>query len=83
MATDYTSKLLPTFRANVRRVMKDKGITQQKLADSLGVRQPVVSDWLSQGSVYIETLERIAEAIDEPIELLLHTPVTEAETVTR
>lgn len=68
------NRVLPTLRAGLVREMGDRGITQQEIADYLGVTQAAVSKYAS-GEITVEsrirddprtqeTIERIAEGFE-------------------
>ncbi len=51
----------------IKEVLKEKGITQQELADMVGVSYQSIKQTLNAPSVTTSTLERIATALDVPI----------------
>jgi transcriptional regulator with XRE-family HTH domain len=51
----------------IREILKNKNISQTKLAESLGVSRQVINQYLNAGSMTTATLEKIAEAIDVPV----------------
>lgn len=54
-----------TFGENVQRIMKDRGITQVKLADRLGLRQPSAWKWEhATGLPQTATLFKLAKALE-------------------
>jgi predicted fused transcriptional regulator/phosphomethylpyrimidine kinase/predicted transcriptional regulator len=66
---------LPTFRVLLASELDDRGLTQQEIADRLGISQPAVSKYVagevSTEEAYIEdsrvqeTVERIADGFEE------------------
>lgn len=64
------------MKAYIKDILSQKGMTQQDLADLLGVSRPSVSATISRPS--FPTLERIAAALDvEPWQLLAPPAVVE------
>lgn len=60
---------------NIRRIRKEKGLTQKQLAKILNVSEPMISQYEAKESLKLDTIEKIANALDVfPFEL------TEAET---
>ena len=67
---------LKKMKAYIKDILSQKGMTQQDLADLLGVSRPSVSATISRPS--FPTLERIAAALDiEPWQLLAPPSVVE------
>lgn len=67
---------LKKMKAYIKDILSQKGMTQQDLADLLGVSRPSVSATISRPS--FPTLERIAAALDiEPWQLLTPPSVVE------
>jgi len=61
-----------TFRVSVRKSMDDKGVTIQKLADTIGTSRPSMSRILSGGeNVSLERAVRIADALETCVSELL------------
>ena len=64
------------MKSYIKNILALKGITQQKLADKLGIQRATVSAIISRPS--FPTLERIASALDvEPWQLLAPPSVAE------
>lgn len=64
------------IKAYIKDILSQKGMTQQDLADLLGISRPSVSATISRPS--FPTLERIAAALDiEPWQLLAPPSVVE------
>lgn len=64
------------MKSYIKDILSQKGMTQQELADLLGVSRPNVSATISRPS--FTTLERIAEALEvEPWQLLAPPAVVE------
>ncbi len=53
---------------------KHTGMTQQQLAESLGVKQPSLSQLESQADMQVSTLQRLIEALGGSLELIAHLP---------
>ena len=57
----------------LRRVLRERGLTGAEIAERLGIKPPLVSRWLSP--TYhghgMETLRRIADALDMDVEVKL------------
>jgi len=53
---------------------KFAGLTQQDLADGLGVSQPCLSKMENQTDMQIGTLDRIVESLGGRLELIAHMP---------
>jgi DNA-binding XRE family transcriptional regulator len=57
--------------AEIRRTA---GLTQGQLAQSLGIKQPTLSQLESQDDMQISTLRRIVEALDGELEIIATLP---------
>ena len=55
-------------------VRRHVGLTQEELADRLGIRQPSLSKLESQRDMQIGTLSRIVAALGGNLELVAHLP---------
>lgn len=53
---------------------KHSGLTQQEVAESLGISQPGLSKMESQSDMQIGTLDRIVEALGGRLEIIAHMP---------
>ncbi|MFH8080950.1 MAG: helix-turn-helix domain-containing protein [Candidatus Aenigmatarchaeota archaeon] len=60
---EAATSLLPTLRSLIARELKEKyGLTQQKIADLLGITQPAVSQYLKEyRGKYVRKLEKNKE----------------------
>lgn len=58
----------------IKEVLKEKGITQQDLADMIGVSYQSVKQTLNAASVTTATLEKIATALNVPMWKLFASP---------
>ena len=66
------------MKAYIKDILTQKGMTQQDLADLLGVSRPSVSATISRPS--FSTLERIAAALEvEPWQLLAPPAIVEEQ----
>lgn len=63
--------LTAMFLAEARRT---SGMTQQELADKLGIKQPTLSRMENQDSVNVATLSRIVQALGGTLEVVAHLP---------
>ncbi len=59
--------LLPEIR-------KHSGLTQQEVADALGISQPGLSKMEQQDDMHIGTLSRLIEAMGGKVEIIAHFP---------
>ena len=51
----------------IRQAMKEAGLTQQKLADKLGITNPVINVWVTgKRNPTVESLKKIAQATGKP-----------------
>ena len=51
----------------IRQAIKEAGLTQQKLADKLGITNPVVNVWVTGKRIpTVESIKKIAEATNKP-----------------
>ena len=50
------------------------GLTQQQLADALGVKQPSLSRLESQHDMQVSTLQRLVRALGGELEIIAHLP---------
>ena len=56
----------------IRQALKEAGLTQQKLADKLGITNPVVNVWVTgKRKPSIDSLKRIAAATNKPYSFFL------------
>lgn len=72
------------FAANVRRIRKAKGMTQEKLAEGANLHTNYVSSVeRGQRNISIQSIERLARALEVPMAQLLSpapdSPETESE----
>lgn len=58
----------------IKDVLKEKGITQQELADMIGVSYQSIKQTLNAPSVTTATLEKIATALNVPMWQLFASP---------
>lgn len=58
----------------IKEILKEKGITQQELADMLGVSHQSIKQTLNASSVTTSTLEKIATALNVPMWQLFASP---------
>ncbi|MBI4563812.1 MAG: helix-turn-helix transcriptional regulator [Planctomycetes bacterium] len=57
--------------SEVRRLL---GLTQEELAEKLGIKQPTLSRLESQDDMYVSTLRRLIEALGGRMEIVAHLP---------
>lgn len=55
-------------------VRREAGITQEQLADTLGIKQPTLSKLESQDDMQISTLSRIVKALGGQLEIVARLP---------
>jgi len=55
-------------------IRKSVGLTQEDLADSLGITQPSLSKLENQEDMHISTLRRLVEALGGQLEMIAHLP---------
>lgn len=53
---------------------KHAGLTQEEVAERLGIRQPSLSKIESQDDMQITTLNRLVEALGGKLEIIVHMP---------
>lgn len=58
----------------IKELLKEKGLTQQELADILGVSYQSIKQTLNAPSVTTSTLEKIASALNVPMWQLFASP---------
>ncbi len=70
---DKTSNTLNLFGKRVRELRKAKKITQEQLAELIGVEQQQICR-IEKGGCFttIETLEKMSEALDVPVDELFN-----------
>jgi transcriptional regulator with XRE-family HTH domain len=59
---------------SIKELLKEKGLTQQELADKVGVSYQSMKQTLNAPSVTTSTLEKIATALDVPMWQLFASP---------
>ncbi len=55
-------------------IRKAVGLTQEDLAESLGIKQPTLSRLESQGDMQISTLRRLIQALGGELEIIARLP---------
>lgn len=60
----------------IKEVIKEKGLTIQSIADTMGINRVNLSNSIN-GNPTVETLGRIAEVLNVPIQELFASPKTE------
>lgn len=55
-------------------IRRHTGLTQEELAENLGIKQPSLSKLESQTDMQISTLQRLIEALGGNLELVAHLP---------
>lgn len=71
-----------TIRQDLIALRKARGLTQQQLADRIGVRQPVVAEFESAAprNIELRTLVRMAAALGARVRITLETAESSART---
>ena len=65
------------FRASVKRICRQKGMTQKALAEKLGIGDISLNQTLRGKYPQLQTLERIADALEVPVSELFEQPVND------
>jgi transcriptional regulator with XRE-family HTH domain len=61
-----------TWREKLQKVMDDRGVSQYKLAEMTGIRQPRISDWLRDiGEPGLDQWGLLCRALDVPLSTFL------------
>lgn len=69
-----------TLAENIKRIRKEKGLTQKKLGELCGINESNIRKYESgKQNPKIETIEKIANALQCPVYELRRTPQTPAE----
>jgi len=55
-------------------IRKEVGLTQEDLAEAIGIKQPSLSKLESQDDMQISTLRRLVQALGGDLELIAHLP---------
>ena len=55
-------------------IRKSVGLTQEEVAESLGITQPSLSKLENQDDMQISTLRRLVEALGGQLEIIVHLP---------
>lgn len=55
----------------IRRLV---GLTQEDLAEKLGIKQPTLSKLESQDDMHVSTLNRVVEGLGGKLEIIVHLP---------
>lgn len=84
---DLEAKMKPEARARAKSRAKElmaemllseirqaAGLTQEELAEALGIKQPTLSKLESQHDMQISTLERLVRALGGELEVIAHLP---------
>ncbi len=56
---------------NIKKRRKEKGLTQKELAKKLNVSEPMISQYESKETLKLETIRKIAIALDVSLNVLL------------
>ena len=62
------------FRASIKRICKEKGLTQKALAEKLCISDISLNQTLRGKYPQLQTLERIAEALEGPVSAFFEHP---------
>ncbi len=68
MAKDMMAEML------LAEIRKLAGLTQEELAEALGVTQPSLSKLENQDDMHVSTLRRLIEALGGQLEIIAHLP---------
>lgn len=69
---------------NLKKIMSDKGVTQQDVADALGVSRPTISNWIRSDNLPAKTAMALCAFLKVPLNELYGTSEqTESGTVIR
>lgn len=55
-------------------IRREMGLTQQQLAESVGIKQPSLSKLEKQSDMQISTLQRLVESLGGSLEIVAHFP---------
>lgn len=72
--TRATEMMAEMLLANLRQ---EAGLTQEELAQSLGIKQPTLSRLESQDDMRISTLRRLVQALGGDLEIIARLPTGE------
>ena len=67
----HTTDVSYVLADNLRRELEVRGMTQRQLADDIGVSQPRIAEILAGGNPRLNTLHKIATALDLSVAALL------------
>lgn len=56
-----------TIGKNIKKIRKEKGLTQKELANKLRVSEPMISQYESKETLKLETIRKIANGLDVPM----------------
>jgi transcriptional regulator with XRE-family HTH domain len=73
---------MSTIQERLRQARLESGLTQQQLADAVGVHVKSVSDWENFANPKKATLEGVAAALNLPTDHFLGKPDTTKDVVT-
>ena len=73
MQADATAKEMMAEML-LAQVRKSAGLTQEEVAQTLGIRQPSLSKLENQDDMQISTLRRLVEALGGKLEIIAHLP---------
>lgn len=72
MPNDNDNDLLRTLAKNLRRSRRSKGLTQEALAEAIGVSAPAVKSWeKGKRAIGLVRLKLLADKLDVPLDSLL------------
>lgn len=55
-------------------IRQEVGLTQEEVAESLGIKQPTLSRIESQDDIHLSTLQRLVRALGGDLEIIAHLP---------
>ncbi len=65
---------MDTFSTNVKILRERKGLSQEELAEAVGVSRPTVNKWEHGGGTDVETMRLVAGALEVSLNILLGIP---------
>jgi DNA-binding Xre family transcriptional regulator len=66
---------MKNFAEKLKKALKDKGVKQKELAVRIGMSEAGLIKMIANGSVQVETLEKICEELEIPITYFLEVDI--------